>query len=203
MFDVAKTCSWAHLAVEELGLGELAHEIAKAGALAHVDRVQVSVAQLAQPRALQVRLPQPVCRAVAHHQPQALPDLVHLPHRATNLNHPASCFKRCNRPISHQSDADDPIDQEQCMRLWAGGCVWGLCLGDVWVLGGVGNACEGLGDHLLHRLALQEVALDEPQHVGRLHRSLARARTLLSTPRLPRQDSTYIFTCEWSSMIRL
>ncbi len=58
----------------------------------------------------------------------------------------------------------------------------GSRLGDVGVPGGVRDAREGLNDALLHALALQEVSLDEPQHVGRIHRRPARP---LLIPQIP------------------
>ena len=58
-----------HLAVDGLGVRQLAHGVAQGVALAHVNGVQLSVAQLAQARALQVGLAQAGRRAVAHHTP--------------------------------------------------------------------------------------------------------------------------------------
>ena len=48
----------------------------------------------------------------------------------------------------------------------------GQHLRDVGVARRVGHRREGLRDHLLHRLALQKVPLDQPEHVGRFHRRL-------------------------------
>ena len=82
----------AHLAVDGLGVRQLAHSVAQGVALVHVDGVQLAVAQLAQARALQVGLAQAGRRAVAHHVPQRLPDLVHL-HSHGRFDCIAFCLK--------------------------------------------------------------------------------------------------------------